>query len=111
MQRLGKRHTKVSVHPLPPVSLDVIALMVSSCGHERGQIQIGHIDFLKVDCEGGEGFIFREDNAAFFRTHVHKIASLNLSGFVDGCSWSIKTGLHRSKTRRFPPYGLGNNTA
>ena len=36
--------------------------------------QIEHIDFLKVDCEGSEVFIFIEDNAAFFRTQVHKIA-------------------------------------
>jgi FkbM family methyltransferase len=35
---------------------------------------IGYIDFLKVDCEGSEVFIFIEDNAAFFRTHVHRIA-------------------------------------
>jgi hypothetical protein len=37
--------------------------------------------------------------------------SLNLSEFVDGCSWSIKTDLHRSKTRHFPRYGLENDTA
>jgi FkbM family methyltransferase len=36
--------------------------------------QIAHIDFLKVDCEGSEVFIFIEENTAFFRTHVHKIA-------------------------------------
>ena len=36
--------------------------------------QIEHIDFLKVDCEGSEVFIFREENTAFFRTQVHKIA-------------------------------------
>src|SRR4029453_7794500 len=34
--------------------------------------------------------------------------SLNLSAFVDGCSWSIKTGLHRSKMGRFPRYGPEN---
>jgi hypothetical protein len=42
---------------------------------------------------------------------VHKLEALNLSEFVDGCSWSIKTSLHRSKTRRFPRYGLENDTA
>jgi FkbM family methyltransferase len=36
--------------------------------------QIMYIDFLKVDCEGSEVFIFIDDNAAFFRTQVHKIA-------------------------------------
>ena len=35
---------------------------------------IAYIDFLKVDCEGSEVFIFREENTGFFRTHVHKIA-------------------------------------
>jgi FkbM family methyltransferase len=35
---------------------------------------IAYIDFLKVDCEGSEVFIFVEENRAFFRTHVHKIA-------------------------------------
>jgi len=35
---------------------------------------IAYIDFLKVDCEGSEVFIFREENTAFFRTQVHKIA-------------------------------------
>jgi hypothetical protein len=29
---------------------------------------------LKVDCEGSEVFIFIEENTAFFRTKVHKIA-------------------------------------
>jgi FkbM family methyltransferase len=38
------------------------------------QNKVAHIDFLKVDCEGSEVFIFREENAAFFRTQVHKIA-------------------------------------
>ena len=36
--------------------------------------QIVSIDFLKVDCEGSEVFIFVDENAAFFRTQVHKIA-------------------------------------
>jgi FkbM family methyltransferase len=36
--------------------------------------QLAHIDFLKVDCEGSEVFIFIEDNITFFRTKVHKIA-------------------------------------
>jgi hypothetical protein len=40
-----------------------------------------------------------------------KRQSLNLSEFVGSCSWSIKTGLHRSKTCRFPRYGLDNDTA
>jgi FkbM family methyltransferase len=35
---------------------------------------IAYIDFLKVDCEGSEVFIFVEENAEFFRTKVHKIA-------------------------------------
>jgi FkbM family methyltransferase len=38
------------------------------------QNTIASIDFLKVDCEGSEVFIFVEDNTAFFRTQVHKIA-------------------------------------
>jgi hypothetical protein len=33
-----------------------------------------HIDFLKVDFEGSEVFIFIEENTAFFRTQVRKIA-------------------------------------
>ena len=36
--------------------------------------KIAQIDFLKVDCEGSEVFIFIEENTEFFRTHVHKIA-------------------------------------
>jgi FkbM family methyltransferase len=36
--------------------------------------KIAHMDFLKVDCEGSEVFIFIEENTAFFRTKVHKIA-------------------------------------
>src|SRR4029434_10965735 len=36
--------------------------------------KIGQIDFLKVDCEGSEVFIFIEENTEFFRTDVHKIA-------------------------------------
>jgi FkbM family methyltransferase len=36
--------------------------------------KIAHIDFLKVDCEGSEVFIFLEENTALFRTNVHKIA-------------------------------------
>jgi FkbM family methyltransferase len=36
--------------------------------------KIAYIDFLKVDCEGSEVFIFIEENAEFFRTNVHKIA-------------------------------------
>jgi FkbM family methyltransferase len=36
--------------------------------------KIAQIDFLKVDCEGSEVFIFIEENTAFFRTNVHKIA-------------------------------------
>ena len=36
--------------------------------------KVAHIDFLKVDCEGSEIFIFREENTEFFRTNVHKIA-------------------------------------
>jgi FkbM family methyltransferase len=38
------------------------------------QNTIAPIDFLKVDCEGSEVFIFIEENTAFFRTKVHKIA-------------------------------------
>jgi FkbM family methyltransferase len=38
------------------------------------QNTIAYIDFLKVDCEGSEVFIFREENIGFFRTQVHKIA-------------------------------------
>jgi len=35
--------------------------------------KIAQINFLKVDCEGSEVFIFIEENTEFFRTHVHKI--------------------------------------
>jgi FkbM family methyltransferase len=38
------------------------------------QNTIAYIDFLKVDCEGSEVFIFVDENTAFFRTQVHKIA-------------------------------------
>lgn len=40
-----------------------------------------------------------------------KVRSLNLSAFVDGCSCSMKTGLRRSHTRRFPRHGLDNDAA
>jgi len=36
--------------------------------------KIAQIDFLKVDCEGSEVFIFIEENTEFFRTNVYKIA-------------------------------------
>jgi FkbM family methyltransferase len=35
---------------------------------------IKSIDFLKVDCEGSEVFIFVEENKDFFKNKVHKIA-------------------------------------
>ena len=35
---------------------------------------IAHIDFLKVDCEGSEVFIFLEEHTQFFSTNVPKIA-------------------------------------
>jgi len=35
---------------------------------------ISKIDFLKVDCEGGEEFIFNETNIEYIKTNVHKIA-------------------------------------
>jgi FkbM family methyltransferase len=38
------------------------------------QNKIAQIDFLKVDCEGSEVFIFIEANMEFFRTNVYKIA-------------------------------------
>jgi FkbM family methyltransferase len=36
--------------------------------------KIAQIDFLKVDCEGSEVFIFIEENIEFFRANVYKIA-------------------------------------
>jgi hypothetical protein len=42
---------------------------------------------------------------------LNLLPSLNLSAFVDGCSWSTKTSLHCSKTRRFLRYELENDTA
>ena len=36
--------------------------------------KIEKIDFLKVDCEGGEIFIFVDENKDFFKNKVHKIA-------------------------------------
>jgi FkbM family methyltransferase len=36
--------------------------------------KISKIDFLKVDCEGGEEFIFNETNIEYIKTNVHKIA-------------------------------------
>jgi len=36
--------------------------------------QINYIDFLKCDCEGGEHYIFTDENAEFFRNKVDKIA-------------------------------------
>ena len=39
---------------------------------ERNNIE--KIDFLKVDCEGSEVFIFVEENKDFFKNKVHKIA-------------------------------------
>ena len=35
---------------------------------------ISKIDFLKVDCEGGEEFIFNETNIDYIKTNVRKIA-------------------------------------
>ena len=39
---------------------------------EKNSIQ--KIDFLKIDCEGGEVFIFVDENKDFFKNKVHKIA-------------------------------------
>jgi FkbM family methyltransferase len=36
--------------------------------------QIDHIDFLKIDCEGGEYTIFTEENLEFIKTNVRHIA-------------------------------------
>jgi FkbM family methyltransferase len=36
--------------------------------------EINYIDFLKCDCEGGEHYIFIDENAEFFRNKVNKIA-------------------------------------
>lgn len=36
--------------------------------------KIQTIDYLKVDCEGGENFIFNKDNAEFIKNNVKKIA-------------------------------------
>jgi FkbM family methyltransferase len=51
-----------------------IAVETITFKHFIQQNHIAYIDFLKVDCEGSEVFIFLEENAAFFRTQVHKIA-------------------------------------
>jgi FkbM family methyltransferase len=39
---------------------------------ENNKIQ--NIDFLKIDCEGGEFHIFVDENKDFFKNNVHKIA-------------------------------------
>jgi len=36
--------------------------------------KIEKIDFLKLDCEGGESYIFIDENKDFFKNKVHKIA-------------------------------------
>jgi FkbM family methyltransferase len=35
--------------------------------------KISKIDYLKVDCEGGEAFIFKDENKIFFQQNVKKI--------------------------------------
>lgn len=35
--------------------------------------KINHIDFLKIDCEGGEVFVFVEENKYFIKNNVDKI--------------------------------------
>lgn len=55
-----------------------------NCNKERAKTQtfktfieknsIQKIDFLKIDCEGGEVFIFVDENKYFFKNKVHKIA-------------------------------------
>ena len=35
--------------------------------------KINHIDFLKIDCEGGEVFVFVEENKDFIKNNVNKI--------------------------------------
>ena len=35
--------------------------------------KINHIDFLKIDCEGGEVFVFIEENKDFIKNNVNKI--------------------------------------
>jgi FkbM family methyltransferase len=52
---------------------------------------INHIDFLKIDCEGGEYDIFVEDNIPFLRDHVDFIAC-ELHGrynenYIDRYNW------------------------
>jgi autotransporter strand-loop-strand O-heptosyltransferase len=41
------------------------------------------IDFLKVDCEGGENFIFNKDNIEFIKNNVKKIALEYHNGYKD----------------------------
>jgi hypothetical protein len=70
-----------------------------------------YMDTAPLSRDNRKGWVAYLLAADKYRRLTHQLFSLNLSAFVDGCSCSIKTGLHHSKTRRFPRYGPENDTA
>ena len=52
----------------------VIAVKVNTFKNFLQENAISKIDFLKIDCEGGENFIFVEENIEFIKKNVNKIA-------------------------------------
>jgi autotransporter strand-loop-strand O-heptosyltransferase len=53
---------------------DLIEVKTNTFANFIKENNIETIDYLKVDCEGGENFIFNKDNAEFIKNNVKKIA-------------------------------------
>jgi autotransporter strand-loop-strand O-heptosyltransferase len=53
---------------------DVLNINTITFKHFIESNAINYIDFLKVDCEGGEVFIFTEENKDFIKNNVNKIS-------------------------------------
>jgi len=112
---LRERHTHAGVQ----TQLIKYPLRLESASQEACQ-EIGYLYVLKllqgqvskIDLQKRfAGKLPAADIHTLYDVILHKPLTLNLSEFVDGCSWPIKTGLHCSETRRFPRYGLENDAA
>lgn len=73
------------------------------------EFNLSHIDFLKIDCEGGEYQTFTHENYEFLTQHVDYIAGeWHLSGLNDGVNKFIQFKnlylLGKTNFRVFEPY-------
>jgi hypothetical protein len=106
-RNIGPQHTKILVTNLAALTPSQVVGMYQ----KRWAIELINWE-LKSGLGLGEHQVSGDKNRSEKSVGIAVLAySLNLSEFVDGCSCSIKTGLHRSTTRRFPRYGLDNAPA